>query len=441
MLLKENNEANRVVNVIDCPMGAGKTSAMIEYMNAMPDNEKVIYCTPYIDEGKRVEECCWKKGITNIAKNKYDNRKITDLRERIRQGQNVACTHALLEYFDDDILESIRNQNYTLVIDEAYDVLRTFTERERKILDFFINNNHVVIDPKTKCVSFINQEEIENCEHVSEHLTSLINRGDVCFIKKAKVTVWTFPIKVLNAFQRVAVMTYMFEAQTIYYYLLSNGYQIAKFGVRENNGGNFELCLTEQADGFRYNVAEKIHIYDGEKLNSIGAPKNSLSSTWYKRNRNNIGKTGVKQLANNYVNLLKHVFKCSNKDFIWTCFGGGDEDKHKDNIKNLIIDWQKDLAKNFVSSTKRACNEFSDRHYLAYGLNWTTHPDSYNYFKSLGYTMDKSAWELSVMLQWIWRSAIRNGEEIYIYIPSLKMRNLLIEWIEKTSKGGNADEK
>ena len=35
------------------------------------------------------------------------------------------------------------------------------------------------------------------------------------------------------------------------------------------------------------------------------------------------------------------------------------------------------------------------------------------------------------MLQFIWRSAIRDGEEIWIYIPSIRMRRLLYEWIEE----------
>lgn len=38
------------------------------------------------------------------------------------------------------------------------------------------------------------------------------------------------------------------------------------------------------------------------------------------------------------------------------------------------------------------------------------------------------------MIQWIWRSAIRNGEEISLYLPSKRMRDLLTEWIEKRVK-------
>ena len=37
---------------------------------------------------------------------------------------------------------------------------------------------------------------------------------------------------------------------------------------------------------------------------------------------------------------------------------------------------------------------------------------------------------LQEMLQWIWRSAIRDGKPIDLYIPSERMRSLLVEWLD-----------
>lgn len=36
---------------------------------------------------------------------------------------------------------------------------------------------------------------------------------------------------------------------------------------------------------------------------------------------------------------------------------------------------------------------------------------------------------LSALLQWIWRSAIRNGKKVTIYIPAPRMRQLLTDWL------------
>jgi len=40
---------------------------------------------------------------------------------------------------------------------------------------------------------------------------------------------------------------------------------------------------------------------------------------------------------------------------------------------------------------------------------------------------------LSEMVQWVWRSAIREGNEIVLYVPSERMRNLFTNWLEQTS--------
>ena len=37
---------------------------------------------------------------------------------------------------------------------------------------------------------------------------------------------------------------------------------------------------------------------------------------------------------------------------------------------------------------------------------------------------------MSEMLQFLWRSAIREGKEINVYIPSIRMRKLLEQWIK-----------
>jgi hypothetical protein len=49
--------------------------------------------------------------------------------------------------------------------------------------------------------------------------------------------------------------------------------------------------------------------------------------------------------------------------------------------------------------------------------------------------MDKEAYALSEMVQWIWRSAIRKGEDIWIYIPSRRMRTLLQDWLARLAAG------
>ena len=63
-------------------------------------------------------------------------------------------------------------------------------------------------------------------------------------------------------------------------------------------------------------------------------------------------------------------------------------------------------------------------------------PDKRNWLTAKGAQVKEDEWAVSIMVQWIWRSAIRDGEEIWIYIPSKRMRTLLENWIDEVSSTG-----
>ena len=75
---------------------------------------------------------------------------------------------------------------------------------------------------------------------------------------------------------------------------------------------------------------------------------------------------------------------------------------------------------------------------IAYMVNRFADPNITKFFASKDVSIDAQAYALSEMLQWIWRSAIRDDKPINLYIPSKRMRELLINWINKTNKGGQS---
>jgi hypothetical protein len=94
----------------------------------------------------------------------------------------------------------------------------------------------------------------------------------------------------------------------------------------------------------------------------------------------------------------------------------------------------KGYTKGFLSSNTRATNEFRDRTAVAYLINKYFNPNVKLFFERYNITVDQDAFAVSEMLQFIWRSAIRDGKEIQLYIPSSRMRNLLIAWINNINK-------
>ena len=93
----------------------------------------------------------------------------------------------------------------------------------------------------------------------------------------------------------------------------------------------------------------------------------------------------------------------------------------------------KGYTKGFLSYNIRATNDYRDRDHLAYCVNVFYNPILKNYFVDHGVEIQEERYALSEMIQWIWRSSIRDGKEIWIYIPSRRMRELLQEWLSEVS--------
>ena len=43
------------IKIIDMPMGTGKTTGLINYMNSNPEN-KYMFITPFLDEVQRIKD-------------------------------------------------------------------------------------------------------------------------------------------------------------------------------------------------------------------------------------------------------------------------------------------------------------------------------------------------------------------------------------------------
>jgi hypothetical protein len=152
----------------------------------------------------------------------------------------------------------------------------------------------------------------------------------------------------------------------------------------------------------------------------IGDRETDLSKSWYERNKKNVS---IKILKNNMLNFFKNIRGGKSSDNIWTTF--------KDYHSCLI---GKGYTKGFLPLNSRATNEYRDRTSVAYPVNRYLNPFVKNFFTTNNIEVDEDGYALSEMLQFIWRSAIRQGKEIWVYIPSVRMRNLLKKWIEENSQ-------
>ena len=54
-----------------------------------------------------------------------------------------------------------------------------------------------------------------------------------------------------------------------------------------------------------------------------------------------------------------------------------------------------------------------------------------NFFRSKDVKVDENTFALSELIQWMFRSQLRDGKKINIYIPSKRMRTLLENWLQQ----------
>lgn len=404
---------NCEVKIVDEIMGQGKTSAAINFINSTDDDEKFLFITPYLTEVKRIKENC----PTKKFKEPYflNGRKLEGIKDLINRGNNIVSTHALFQKFDLEIIDLCRARNYTLILDEVTDVIERYDISND---DFdILREKFADIDEETGLLKWRNSnddyygkfaEEKRLCE-----LNSLAYYG-------GSIMMWLFPIEVFNAFRNIYILTYMFHAQIQRYYY--DYYKLPYKYIYVSGNCQDNYSFTEDKDNRnlnRYNYKELIHILDDEKLNRIGDREYDLSKTWYERNKNN---ASIKQLKNNIVNYFINKRKSKTSDNLWTTF--------KD-YKPLLNG--KGYGRGYVSLNKRASNEYAKKTSIVYPINRYINPGIKNFFMKHNVEIDEDGFALSEMLQFIWRSAIRDGKEIWIYIPSMRMRNLLKRWINDKS--------
>lgn len=437
--------------VYDAVLGQGKTKRIKQDM--LKETRPVIYITPLLEEaytvvgaivddkGRHVRDdegyYCYDNSNPLSAKSfmlpntkNSDGSKLSSVKQLINNGSNIASTHQLFSMFDYEIIESIKKHNYVLVVDEALNVwnslniyddsgVRTKAQEEnekqeqgitgntitdKEILNL-ISNGVIEVDP----VGLLHWQE-DKLKVADDLFFGKVKR--LCDLKQLylsnnKVVFWELNSVVLSAFSKLIVGTYMFKYSYMSHYLDVHGfdYNIEYFGAKPSYFKQF------------------VNLQEG-KINSVGDKKYSLSYSDLCVKRYDIDSHPKEQLRKNLDNFFKN--KCNSKsgDGLWTCFK-----KVTPYISNrrYTNDW--------VNYNIKATNKYRHIGNVAYLCN--NYPNTFlvsMVSKRNSREFNVDMWALSEMLQYVFRSCIRGGSEsrdINLYIPSKRMRELLLWWLEQ----------
>lgn len=435
-------------------MGEGKSSGAINYINENTE-EKYIYITPYLEEIERVKEKS--RGFIEPEINKKEKiyTKKESLKKLILEGKNIICTHALFDQNGKELKEWIKGKEYILIMDEVKEDIKIGelnkeiknlrkkkregkieegieTEEEQgekiNIEDIEIIREKLIKKDEYGIERWIGQEEYNG---IFKGIKELIEEKDIIILGKEnkgiKILI-NYPIEVYENFKKIYILTYQYKDQIERYY-----FDIYKKGIKyegiKKEGDKYyfseKVTKKEKETKEKEKIREYkglINIYDG-KLNNIGDKKiiqgkkieTNLSKNWYKEQQD-IG--GIQRLKQNTYNYFYHQVKGKSEENMWTTFKDYEEE-----IKG------KGYTKGFLAKNSRATNKYKDRKNLAYLINIYINPELKEGLKEIGLEFNEEGYALSELLQWIFRSRIRTGERINIYIPSYRMRRLLKEWL------------
>ncbi len=420
-MTEQNNKP--VIEILDCCCGSGKTTKLIDDISKLNNDTKVIYVTPLLSECYRVSGAypketedgdvdysqpeiqefggyiydtshkLYSKFFQHPTASNKDGSKLTGLTSLLEQGHNITTTHALFRSLTKEHLDLIKSQNYLLVIDEVLSVYTEYLELKNelpKLLEnkiMFLDTDGVTLRwNRTLCCDLERYEtEINLCD--SGSLLLLDN----------KVLLWEMSPEILSCFKQIKMATYLFDGSYMCGFLKYHGftYTTETFGKK---GKDFKSL---------------IQIVNDDKLNKIGDRITALSSSSQVNNR-----TYNDQLKKNLVNLFNHKHKVPKEERLWCCYKGA-----FNSIKGF------GYTKNFLAVGTKATNNYAHTSVVAFTVNLFANPIIARHLQTKGITIDENKLALGEMIQWLYRSRIRKNESIVAYIPSKRMRELLIDWL------------
>lgn len=236
---------------------------------------------------------------------------------------------------------------------------------------------------------------------------------------RVKAYYWKFSTELFSAADEVFVLTYLFDRSEMQMFFAIGGIDYTNIGISYTPETGYHFCDSKDyIPPYVANLDQMILVEQRERLNEIGRHKTSLSMGWYQTR-----KAELDELRRNIYNYFRNRADGSVEDRMCGTFKS-----HWGKIRGRGY-WNSDVV-----FSQKATNIYSDKTVLVYPVNLFANPGIVNFYRSHGQEFDNDRWALSTMVQWIWRSAIRNGKQIQLYLPSRRMRELLYKWIADTQE-------
>ncbi|MEP3805908.1 MAG: hypothetical protein ABJM80_19230 [Sulfitobacter pontiacus] len=407
---------NAHLRLIDRPCGTGKTSQMLK---SFQENKCYIVILPTLDEVERVIRDASVPFLQPDVDNSDHETKREHLRELLLSGQNVATTHKLYQEVAILAREGLLDQ-YHICLDEVLDVCAAVDGKSsRSFEQFYVKGGYARVDHKGR-VSTTPKWEAE-LDAVSDTLSVSLYRlakAEMLHYVDGTFFMWALPQELLTAGASFTIYTYLAEGSTLLAYL--NKLQIPYLH-------DVDVALEAR---FRAKAKQLVTIKDIPSMSKVNLTYSGQTQ----------GKSVAKVVSRSLRSLrrgelkdvpLSNVLITSVKNK-WYAKGNDDPKSRKAGCFAVGTKMFKDVT--WIANTTRGTNNFAHATHLVYLYDQNMNPFIKRW---LGLASDLEAqdrYALTELIQWAYRSRVRMGEPITLFLPSKRMRGLLENWLQDGGK-------
>jgi len=400
-----------------------------------------------LDEIGRIREACGTGRI--LEPHNFDSTKIDDFNSLLADGKEVAVTHSTFLNATPETMEHIKRGDYILIIDEVLDVVCEFNKTtiaeqhsEQKMakddIEILIDGGYIEVD-ETGLVRWTGREYKGKFTEVQR--LAKLNR---LYLVRGKMLVCLFPPEIFQLFKSVYVLTYLFDGSVLKPYLeaFGIGWELASVS---NEDGVYSLCeFSRDADvAFRAKVKGLVtHHWPDRTRPEFKA--GALSKSWYTANHTK--KEVTSKVRNKIEYYVRYTAKAKAEDVMWTCSKAYVKDfsgkgytcsyrvtgKDKERLSPKEYDELVKRSTCFVPCNAKATNIYKDRSVLVYCCNMFPNRMMADFWEDCGgadIKLNEDMFALSCLIQWVFRSRIRDDKPIHLYILSHRMAVLFDKWL------------
>jgi hypothetical protein len=407
------NFCPKKIVITDLPCGSGKTSKMIRTLKS---DKLYLIVVPLLSEVKRVLDGTSHLDFEEPVKStKEVGTKWAALLELILQRKSIVTTHQLYSDIGHLAAQGFL-KNYNVIIDEVPGVIDVVKSLSRRSVDeFYINSGYLYVSQDGLCT--VTSKWDSFFDVVSDTIDPSIKKyaqARNLFVCKQGTFITALSKVLFSGCASVEVLTYK-----------SEGSYFLKYLDKMNLPYQLKIDDVLEAD-FKEKARKLLTFADTKALEEVNFSYSKQTKYSEQSKETKVVRSGLKNWR------ARHLKGVPLENVMVTCAEANWRDSKAFKSARLQL---RGFAKttglgkvHWVSNQMRGTNDYSHCSHLVYLYDKHPMPPITQW---LGCSTKEfsDAYGLTELIQWIWRSRIRNGQPITLYIPSPRMKRLLLDWL------------